>query len=52
MKIICQTVRFFSIHPEYVAIILTFSTIAAIRVSIYPPMNILVRATPDSYQAT
>ena len=36
-----STSEVLSIHPEYVAIILTSSTIAAIRISVYSPLNIL-----------
>ena len=37
---------------EYVAIVLTRSTIAAIRISVYSPLNIVLDATPTWYQAT
>ena len=40
----CRPVRFF-FHPDYVAIILTSSTIAAIRISVYSPLNIIFDAT-------
>ena len=51
MNIICRPVRFFSIHPEYVAVILTSSTIAAFKISVYSPLYILLDATPAWYQA-
>ena len=41
MNRICRPVRFFSIHPEYVDVNLTSSTIAAIMVSIYSPLDII-----------
>ena len=52
MNIICRPVIYFSIHPKYVAIILTISTISAIRISFYSPLNILLDVNPDWYQAT
>ena len=42
MNRICRPVRVFPIHPEYVAIILTSSTIADIRISVYSLLNILL----------
>ena len=45
MNRICQLVRLFFIHPEYVAIILTSSPIAVIRISVCSPLNILLDAT-------
>ena len=44
-NIICQPVRFLSIHSEYVAIILTSSTIYSIRISVYSPPDILLDVT-------
>ena len=52
MNRICRPVSFSSIHPEYVAIILTSTTIADPRISVYSPLHILLDATPAWYQAT
>ena len=52
MNRICRPVSSFSIHPEYVAIVLTRTTIAAIMISVYSPLHVLLDAPPAWYEAT
>ena len=51
MNRISGTLRFIYIHPEEVVIILSSSTIDAIRISVYSPLNILLDVTPAWYKA-